>query len=228
MEKINVEIKLFLENLKKRRASLKSLEEKEKDLLLFSRWKHKNLKNSSLSDLSEKHLSTYKKFLQEKKFNEKDINSALKTIARFLKYAQNKEEENEIQQIVNHYFQTKGYSIDDIKEDAKKRKIVYSRYTRPAKNLLILSGSTEKAKEAINIVALWASTRNLDYAIETVFKKWPEINKLKPKEKEKRAYYRKDPMIWSKTKNKWFVISKEGDWLEFAGKEEEIEWREEA
>jgi hypothetical protein len=34
-------------------------------------------------------------------------------------------------------------------------------------------------------------------------------------------------MIWSKTKEKWFVISKTGDWLEFAGKEEEMEWREE-
>ena len=224
MEKINTEIKLFLEKLKKGKTSLKSLREKEEILLLFSRWKNKNLKNI---DFSEKNLLSYKKFLKEKSFEEKDINNALKIITRLLKYTQNREEENEIQQVVNHYFQTKGYTIDDIKEDAKKRKIVYSRYTRPAKNLLLLAGSVEKAKETINIVALWANTRNLDYAIETVFKKWPEINNLRPKKKEKKPYYRKDPMIWSKTKNKWYVISKEGDWLEFAGKEEEVEWREE-
>jgi hypothetical protein len=32
-------------------------------------------------------------------------------------------------------------------------------------------------------------------------------------------------MIWSETKKKWYVIDEKGDWLEFAGKEAEIEWR---
>jgi len=32
-------------------------------------------------------------------------------------------------------------------------------------------------------------------------------------------------MVWSKTKRKWYVISPDGSWLEFAGKEEEMEWR---
>jgi len=36
-------------------------------------------------------------------------------------------------------------------------------------------------KKAITKVARWASSRNLDYAIETVFKKWLELDKLNQK-----------------------------------------------
>ncbi len=140
---------------------------------------------------------------------------------------QKKKEENDIQKIVNHYFYTRGFSLEEVKENAKKKKIIYSRYTKPAKDLLYLAGSVEKAKKAIDKVSQWAESRGLDYAIETVFKKWPEINKLKPKEKKIKPYFRGDPMIWSKTKEKWFVINKEGDWLEFAGDKKEIEWKEE-
>jgi hypothetical protein len=133
--------------------------------------------------------------------------------------------ETAVQKIVNHYFYSKGLTIDQIKRDAKKKKIIYSRFTRPAKQLLELAGSVKKAKEAIDRVAEWANSRNLDYAIETVFKKWLELDRLKPKEVVKKPYYRGDPMVWSETKRKWYVIDKDGRWLEFAGKEEEIEWR---
>jgi len=133
--------------------------------------------------------------------------------------------ETAIQQIVTYYFETKGLSLNELKQSARKRKIVYSRYTKPAKQLLELAGSLEKAKEAMNKVAEWAKSRNLDYAIETVFKKWLELDRLKPKEVVKKPYYRDDPMWWSETKRKWYVISPEGIFLEFAGKENEIEWR---
>ncbi len=138
-----------------------------------------------------------------------------------------KKKETDIQEVVNHYFSTKGLSLEEIKEDAKKKKIIYSRYTRPAKELIELAGSTKKAKQAITIVADWAKSRNLDYSIETVFKKWLELDKLKPKEIIKKPYYKNQPMVWSQTKKKWFVIDDNGDWLEFADKEEEIEWRKE-
>jgi len=134
-------------------------------------------------------------------------------------------EETDVQEIINHYFYSKGLTLDKIKEDAKKKKIIYSRYTRPAKQLLELAGSVGKAKKAINIVAEWAKSRNLDYAIETVFKKWLELGRLKPKEIVKKPYFQGNPMIWSDAKRKWYVINDVGDWLEFAGKEEEIEWR---
>jgi len=133
--------------------------------------------------------------------------------------------ETAIQKIVNHYFYTKGLTLDKIKKNARKKKIIYSRFTRPAKQLLELSGSIKKAKEAIDKVANWAKSRNLDYAIETVFKKWLEIDQLRPKEIVKKPYYQGNPMIWSETKKKWYVINEDGEWLEFAGKEKEIEWK---
>ena len=138
----------------------------------------------------------------------------------------NKErEETYIQEIVNHYFYTKGLSLERIKKDAKKKKIIYSRFTRPAKQLLILAGSVKKAKRAIDKVAQWAKSRNLDYAIETVFKKWLELDRLRPKEVIKKPYFLGNPMVWSETRKRWYVVDERGNWLEFAGKESEIEWR---
>lgn len=140
--------------------------------------------------------------------------------------AEKEREETDIQKIVNHYFFTKGLTLEQIKEDAKKKKIIYSRFTRPAKQLLELAGSVEKAIEAIDRVAAWAKSRNLDYAIETVFKKWLELDRLKPKEVVKKPFYNNMPMVWSEAKKKWYVIDENGEWLEFVGKEEDIEWRE--
>ena len=136
-----------------------------------------------------------------------------------------KRQETDIQEVVNHYFYSKGLSLEQIKKDAKKKKIIYSRFTRPAKNLLELAGSVKKAKEAINIVAEWAQSRGLDYTIETVFKRWLELGRLKPKEIIKKPYYQGNPMVWSEIKRKWYVIDEVGNWLEFAGKEDDIEWR---
>ena len=58
-----------------------------------------------------------------------------------------KQKETAIQQIVNYYFYTKGLSLNQIKNNAKKRKIIYSRFTRPAKQLLELAGSIRAAKK---------------------------------------------------------------------------------
>ncbi|NMB40022.1 MAG: hypothetical protein GYA00_01465 [Parcubacteria group bacterium] len=135
------------------------------------------------------------------------------------------DKETDIQKVVNHFFETKGLTLDEIKESAKKKKIIYSRFTRPAKELIELAGSVPKAKEAITIVANWANSRKLDYSIETVLKKWLELDKLKPKEIVKKPYYNNQPMVWSQAKKKWYVIDDSGEWLEYADKEDKIEWR---
>jgi ribosomal protein S13 len=153
----------------------------------------------------------------------KKIEEYLKT--EKIKYLDELKEKTKIQQIVTHYFETKGLSLEQIKRDAKKKKIIYSRYTKPAKQLLELAGSVEKAKEAIDKVAEWAKSRGLDYAIETVFKKWLELDRLKPKEIVKKPFYDGKPMVWSQTHKKWYVIDDTGEWLEFAGDEKDIEWR---
>tara|TARA_Y100000031_G_scaffold147908_2_gene183497 strand:- start:3726 stop:4199 length:474 start_codon:yes stop_codon:yes gene_type:complete len=148
-------------------------------------------------------------------------NMAKKKITKQLK----KKQETAIQKIINHYFATKGLSLDQIKKDAKKKKIIYSRYTRPAKQLLELAGSVPKAKKAIDKVAQWAQSRNLDYAIETVFKKWLELDQLKPKEIVKKPFFRNEPMVWSQSRKKWYVIGSDDQWREFVGKESEIKWK---
>src|SRR5579863_718167 len=141
-----------------------------------------------------------------------------------MKYFDKLQEETAIRQIVTHFFQSKGLGLQELKENAKKRKIIYSRFTKPAKQLLELAGSIEASKQAIDTVATWAKSRKLDYSIETVFKKWLELDTLKPKEKVKKPFYLGDPMIYNETKKKWFVI-KNGEWLEYADKESKIEWR---
>ncbi len=142
-----------------------------------------------------------------------------------IKYYEELKKETVIRQIITHYFKTKGLSLKELKKNAKKRKIIYSRFTKPAKQLLELAGSLEKAKAAIDKVAQWAKSRDLDYAIETVFKKWLELDRLKPKEVVKKPFFRGNPMVWSETKKRWYVIDESGEWLEFAGKKSDIEWR---
>jgi len=132
---------------------------------------------------------------------------------------------NDIQRIVNHYFYTKGLTLKEIKASAKKKKIIYSRHVRTAKQLLDLAGSRKKAIEAIDRVAEWAKSRNLDYAIETVFKKWLELDRLKPKEIVKKPFYNDNPMVWSQSKRKWYVVTPDGEWKEFAGQEDDIKWK---
>lgn len=133
-------------------------------------------------------------------------------------------EETAIRQIVTHFFKSKGLGLQELKKSAKIRKIIYSRYTKPAKQLLDLAGGIDQAKAAIDKVAAWANSRKLDYTIETVFKKWLELDRLKPKEVVKKPFYKGLPMVYNEQKKKWFVI-KDGEWLEFADKENTIEWK---
>ncbi len=142
-----------------------------------------------------------------------------------LKYLKELEEETAIRQVVTHYFQTKDVSLDQLKKNARKRDIVYSRFTRPAKQLIELAGSPDKAKKAIDKVSKWANSRDLDYTIETVFKKWLEIDKLKAKEIVKKPFYNGNPLVWSESRKKWFVIDETNTWLEFADTEDKIEWK---
>jgi ribosomal protein S13 len=187
-----------------------SLENLDKDVSII--YKEKKLKGiKEIPGIGQSIAKKIEEYLKKKK----------------IKYLEELKEETAIRQVVTYYFKTKGLSLNQLKYSAKKKKIIYSRYTKPAKQLLELAGSIKKAKEAINIVAEWANSRGLDYTIETVFKRWLELGRLKPKEIVKKPYYLGDPMVWSELKRKWYVIDKDGNWLEFAGKESEIEWREE-
>jgi len=57
-----------------------------------------------------------------------------------IKYYQELKKKTAVRNIITHYFQTKGLSLSQIKKNAKKKKIIYSRFTKPAKQLLIKNG----------------------------------------------------------------------------------------
>ncbi len=156
--------------------------------------------------------------------------SSMQKIEEFLKRKkvtsfEKLKEETGIRQIITHFFESKGLGLQELKNNAKKRKIIYSRFTKPAKQLIELAGGVEPAKKAIDTVATWANSRKLDYAIETVFKKWLELDRLKPKEIVKKPFYLGDPMVFVESKKKWYVINKNGEWLQFMDKESKIEWK---
>ena len=129
-----------------------------------------------------------------------------------------------LREIITAFFRSKDISLEKLKRDAKKEKIIYARHAAPAKQLLELAGSAAEAKKAIGIISAWALSRDLDYTLETVSKRWLELDTLKPKKKVKKAFYQGDPMVWSEQKKKWYV-TKDGEWLEFADSEDKIEWK---
>lgn len=173
-------------------------------------YKEKGLKGIRETGIGEKNAKKIEEYIKKQK----------------IKSYEDLREETAVRQLVTHFFMSKGVGLQELKENAKKRKIIYSRFTKPAKQLLELAGSIETAKEAIDKVAAWANSRKLDYSIETVFKKWLELDRLKPKEIVKKPFYKGDPMIWSQAKRKWYVISKSGEWLLYADKESQMEWKE--
>jgi len=155
----------------------------------------------------------------------KNVGEAKVPTAKALERAAKKEaKETDVQAIVNAYFISKGLSLEQIKEDAKQRKIIYSRHIRPAKQLLELAGSKEKALSALKQVAVWAISNKLDFSIETVLKKWLELSKLKPKEQVKKPFYEGNPMHYDERRQKYSVLV-DGEWKEYCDKEEKIEWR---
>lgn len=192
------------------RRAAKALEELTDDII--SLYEARGLKSSNFKKIAGIGESTAKKIEEYIKTGEIKDHTKL-------------EKETAIRQLIAHYFKSRGIGLAQLKNDAKKEKIVYSRYTRPAKQLLELAGSVKNAKRAIDKVAEWANSRKLDYSIETIFKKWPELDRLKPKEIVKKPFYDNLPMVWSETKKKWYVINSGGEWLEFAGRETDIEWR---
>jgi hypothetical protein len=132
---------------------------------------------------------------------------------------------NNIAEVVNYFFSLKGWDNKD-KDFYSKNKIVYSRYVKPAKQLLQLCDSSlDEAKICLQKVAEWAKSRNLDWGIETVFKKWYEIDSLSPK--EKKPYYKGKRIFQRVEGGRWYVVGSDGNIKELGilPKKEEIEWR---
>jgi len=125
---------------------------------------------------------------------------------------------NIVHSLVNYFFELKGWADKD-KSFYQKRKIIYSRFTRPAKELLNLcEQDLEEAKQCLKKIADWADSRELGWGIETTFKKWYELDLLKPK--EKKPYYENNRAF--QMSGKWWVLMPNGEKKEFAGSEKDF------
>ena len=127
------------------------------------------------------------------------------------------------QEIVNYFFELKGWGNKE-KDFYSENKIVYARYVRPAKELLELcEQNVSDAKECLNKVSIWAKSRDLDWSIETVFKKWYELDFLKPK--EKKPHFDGCRIFQKTIGGKWWIV-RNGEIKELGRplKKEEILW----
>lgn len=123
-----------------------------------------------------------------------------------------------IQKIIHHFFSLKEWKYDG----SKKSQVVFARYLKSAKDLLYLcDGELEEAKECLNKLGKWAKSRELDWSIETVFKKWYELDLLK--EKEKKPYLDGNRVF--KIGPRWYVLEPNGDKLLYEGSENKFLWK---
>jgi len=114
-------------------------------------------------------------------------------------YLEELDEETAIRQIVTYFFETKGVNLEQLKNDAKKRDIVYSRFTKPPNSYWSWPARSSGQGCHKNRGRL-ANSRKLDYAIETVFKKWLELDRLQPKERSKnRSRQQPDVLVGGQT-----------------------------
>jgi hypothetical protein len=127
-----------------------------------------------------------------------------------------KKEKTPIQEIVDYFFELKGWQDSDIKE----KKVIYSRYVKPAKDLLDLcNDNVGGAKKRLEIIKNWADSQEIEWGIETVFKRWLDLEKL-PQEREKKAFIN-NSRAYQKG-NKWFIIYPNGEHKEFVGDKKDI------
>lgn len=129
-----------------------------------------------------------------------------------------------LKEIVNYFFELKGWDNKD-KSFYDKKEIVYSRFTKPAKDLLELcEGNIAEAKGCLKKISDWATSRSLDWSIETTFKKWYDIDILKPK--EKKPHYNGYRIFQKNEGGKWYIVKPDGiKELGITPRKEEIEYK---
>lgn len=126
---------------------------------------------------------------------------------------------NSNENLVEYFFSLKGWKNT---LTGKSKKTVYSRFLTPAEDLIgLCEGNLEEAKKCIKIIADWASSRQLDWSIDTVFKKWYEIDTLKPK--EKKPYYEGNRIF--EMNGQKHVLMPDGRKLKFNGKLSDITYK---
>jgi hypothetical protein len=129
---------------------------------------------------------------------------------------------NPISLIVDFFYKVNNWPLPVNPAEQK----LYRRWLRPAKELLELcEGNIDEAKTCIKKVGEWATSRQLSWGIETIFKQWYNLDFLKPK--EKKPYYDGKRIFQKSDGGRYYVVSRDGDIKELgiSPKKEEIIWK---
>lgn len=178
-------------------------EEQKKCLILKENKSYTENVNSMLTDCKHNII----------KLNKNKLNNNTEKISDKLQIIK---EKTKIQEIVDYFFELKEWN----KEKLIENKIIYSRYVKPAKELLgLCEDNIEIAKKRLDIIKNWANSQELEWTIETVFKRWFDLEKL-PQEKEKKPYIENNRAY--QKGSKWFIIMPNGEHKEFIGDKNSI------
>ncbi len=123
----------------------------------------------------------------------------------------------DIEEVIRFYMDTKDWEVSD-----KEFPLVARSFKSDADKLLRLGKDVEKVKRKTKLTKKWCESRDLEWSLGTVVKKW--FDKMKPKKEKKHPYYRGQRMY--EKGDTWFVIPNDGGkHLEFSGSKEDIEWK---
>ena len=87
----------------------------------------------------------------------------------------------QVQEVVNYFFEIKGWANKE-KSFYSKNKILYGRYTKPARELLILTDNDlTQIKKRIKMLAEWCEKNHLSWSLETVIKRWNDFKDVEDK-----------------------------------------------
>jgi len=114
--------------------------------------------------------------------------------------------------LVESFFILKGWEYD------KTKQALFRRHLRGAKDLLELCDEDiNLATHKLNQIKYWADSKNLEWSIETVLKKWYDLDLLSVRvEAEKKSFIGND-RAYKNNKGRWHVILPNGEHKEYIG-----------
>lgn len=118
--------------------------------------------------------------------------------------------------VVSEFYRLKGWD----KENAPARS--FASHLRPAKQLIEITGGFDGAAKKLSQVKAWAEARDLEWSIETIFKKWEEIEKP-VQERAKKPYIEGDRAY--EKNGDWYIINHIGEHKKYMGSLKNLTFR---
>ena len=116
-------------------------------------------------------------------------------------------------ELVEAFFEAKGWEMNSQ---------VFRRYLRASKELLLAcNDDIGLAKEKLTKVKRWADLKQLDWSLETVIKRWFELDNDTPRPKQA---YIDGCKAYQNPRGDWMVINHDGTHLKWVGPLDKIEY----